>query len=431
MKHLVSHLLRARPGRVSLGLFVLAALVLAPQLPAVEPECPSWRRQQQQHLAQSGVDRWHAAAYRGQGIKIAVLDTGFRGYRAHLGQALPTQVTAHSFRKDGNLEARNSQHGILCGEVLHTLAPNAELLFADWDVGDLEEFLAAVRWAREHGARIISCSVITPSWSDGEGGGAVHAELARLLGPGDRPGSMLCFASAGNTTGRHWGGSFRDGGDGVHEWLPGQKNNSLSPWPDERVAVELYARPGTDYELSVLDAASGEAVQRASTSPNRGDRSSAAIRFDPQGGHSYSVRVRCLRGPAGTFHLTTTFAGLEHTTTPSSVCFPADGAEVVGMGAVDGDGHRQGYSACGPNSPRPKPDLTAVVPFPTRIRQRPFGGTSAAAPQGAALAALWWGRHPEWTADQVRAALRASAQDLGPPGPDCETGYGLVHLPPE
>jgi subtilisin len=134
-------------------------------------------------------------------------------------------------------------------------------------------------------------------------------------------------------------------------------------------------------------------------------------------------------GQAGTFHLTTTFASLAYTTSRSSVCFPADGAEVVGMGAVDGEGHRQWYSACGPNSPRPKPDLTALVPFPTGIRERPFGGTSAAAPQGAALAARCWSRHPDWTADQVREALRASAQDLGPPGPDCETGYGLLRLP--
>jgi subtilisin family serine protease len=430
MRHLITRLFRSRAVHAGLSLFCLACLIPAPHLPALEPLVPSWRRQQQQHLAQSGVSLWHAAGYRGRGVKIAVLDTGFRGYRSYLGRALPGRVTARSFRKDGNLEARNSQHGILCGEVIHTLAPDAELLFADWDVGDLDQFLAAVRWAREEGARIVSCSVITPSWSDGEGGGAVHQELARLLGPVNRSGGMLCFASAGNTISRHWGGSFRDGGEGFHEWKPGQKDNGLSPWPDERVAVELYARPGTDYELSVHDAATGRAVERASTCPS-GDRSSAAIRFEPQAGHGYGVRVRCVRGQPGTFHLTTTFAYLEHMTAPSSVCFPADGAEVVGMGAADAEGHRQAYSACGPNSPRPKPDLMALVPFPTGIRARPFGGTSAAAPQGAALAALWWARHSEWTADQVREALRASAQDLGPPGPDCETGYGLVHLPAE
>jgi hypothetical protein len=392
---------------------------------------PSRLREQQQLLARLGAGRWHAAAHRGQGVKVAVLDTGFRGYRAHLGQALPPRVTARSFRSDGNMEARDSQHGILCGEVIHALAPDAELLFADWDVGQVEQFLAAVRWARAQGARLISCSVITPSWSDGEGGGEVHRELAALLGPGDRSGGMLCFASAGNTIDRHWGGPFHDDGQSFHEWQAGHIDNLLTPWGKERVAVELYARPGTDYELSVQDAATAQEVGCAATGRILSDASSAAVRFVPQDSHAYRVRVRRLRGPAGTFHLTTTFASLEHTTAPSSVCFPADGAAVIGMGAVDSKGHRQWYSACGPNSSRPKPDLTATVPFPTQIRDRPFGGTSAAAPQGAALAALCWSRHPDWTADQIRTALRSAAEDLGPPGPDWETGYGLVHLPSE
>jgi subtilisin family serine protease len=62
-------------------------------------------------------------------------------------------------------------------------------------------------------------------------------------------------------------------------------------------------------------------------------------------------------------------------------------------------------------------------------RERPFTGTSAAAPLAAALAALWWSRHRDWTADQVRKAMRSAARDLGPPGHDWETGYGLIHLP--
>src|SRR5262249_2852706 len=114
MRHLVSRLLRTPVGRAALYLVSLVALVLAPDLPAVELAVPAWQRQQTQHPDRAGVGPWHAAAHRGQGVKVAILDTGFRGYRAHLGGALPDRVTARSFRKDGNLEARNSQHGILC-----------------------------------------------------------------------------------------------------------------------------------------------------------------------------------------------------------------------------------------------------------------------------------------------------------------------------
>src|SRR5947209_11004517 len=57
-------------------------------------------------LKRLGVDDWQHLGFRGKGIKIAILDTGFRGYRDFLGKALPTNVTVKSFRKDGDLEAR-------------------------------------------------------------------------------------------------------------------------------------------------------------------------------------------------------------------------------------------------------------------------------------------------------------------------------------
>ena len=152
----------------------------------------------QRLLDNLGVSQWHQAGFRGRGLKVAILDTGFQGYRQYLGKCLPDQITAKSFRLDGDLEARASQHGILCGEVIHSLAPDAELLFANWEPDQPESFLAAIRWARAQGARLISCSVIMPTWSDGEGHGAVHRALTSLLGAGDSPDDLLCFASAGN-----------------------------------------------------------------------------------------------------------------------------------------------------------------------------------------------------------------------------------------
>src|SRR5262245_24582437 len=76
---------------------------------------------------------WHKAGHRGQGVTIAVLDSGFKGYREALGGVLPAKVQTKSFRKDGRLEARDSQHGILCAEVIHRVAPDAKLLFANWE----------------------------------------------------------------------------------------------------------------------------------------------------------------------------------------------------------------------------------------------------------------------------------------------------------
>jgi subtilisin family serine protease len=380
-------------------------------------------------LIRLGVKAWHDAGWRGQGVKIAILDTGFRGYRAYLGRVLPANVTVRSFRSDGNLEARDSQHGILCAEVVHAIAPDAELLFANWDPDQPEQFLAAARWAREQGVRVISCSVIMPRASDGEGGGPANAELARILGPGHQPGDLLCFASAGNTAQRHWSGPFCDGGDGFHAWRAGQTANGVTPWGAERVAVELYWQPGPDYDLIVDDVTGQREVGRSAACTGV-ERTAAVVRFLPEAGHAYQVRVRLARGSGGRFHLTALAANLDHATAPGSVAFPADNPRVLAMGAVDADGRRMAYSACGPNSPRPKPDLVAPVPFVSLWRARPFAGTSAASPQASAMAALWWSRHPDRTAAQVRTALRRHAADLGPAGHDFETGYGRVTLPP-
>lgn len=384
------------------------------------------RREQWDSL---GASRWHQLGLRGQGIKIAVLDTGFRGWRSFVGKELPRKVAARSFRVDGNLEARDSQHGILCAEIVHALAPDAELLLANWDTEAPTSFLQAVRWAKDQGARAITCSVIMPSWSDGEGGGQVHAALDQVLGD-----QLLLFASAGNTAQRHWSGTPRPDARGWHQWREGVVANKLEPWGGERVAVELYGSLECAGALEVVDRATDAVVSQAAVEGHRSDKrgwSQAVVRFEPMPRHTYQVHLKAAPSAAhdAKFHLVALGANLEHVQARGSIPFPGDGARVIAVGAVDRRGVRPPYSSCGPNSPRPKPDLVAMVPFPSQCRDKPFSGTSAAAPQAAALAALWWSRQPAWTAAQVSAALNSAALDLGPAGHDWETGYGLIRLP--
>ncbi len=384
--------------------------------------------QRAQHLARLGAARWHAEGTRGRGVKVAILDSGFRGWRDQLGKSLPAQVTARSFRKDGSFEARDSQHGILCAEVVHALAPDAELLFANWEADEPESFVEAVRWARDQGAKVMTCSVIMPSFSDGEGGGPVHEALTHALAAEGGHEGALCFASAGNTAERHWAGRYRAGRAGCHEWEPGQSDNVLTPWGDERVSVELCCGAGAAYDVTVLDRDTATEAAH-SFAKDHASQSCTRLRFNPAPGHTYAVRVRLARGEPGSFHLVALHSGLGTTTAKGSVAFPADGPEVVAVGAVDRDGHRASYSSCGPNSARPKPDLVAPVPFPGLSRAKPFSGTSAASPQAAGAAALLWSRHLDWSAERVRTVLQTSARDLGPVGHDCETGYGMVYLP--
>src|SRR4051794_17171414 len=103
--------------RFAVGLLV--ALVTSPAFAA--DAIPSWATNRDErmpveraaHLAGLGAPEWVDAGFRGQGVKVLVLDTGFRGYKNQLGKTLPAKVTARSARKDGNLEFKDSQHGIL------------------------------------------------------------------------------------------------------------------------------------------------------------------------------------------------------------------------------------------------------------------------------------------------------------------------------
>src|SRR5947207_13921537 len=96
---------------------------------------PAWAQNRDERLPQKRADHlgflgaraWHEAGLRGRGVKVAVLDSGFRGYRDQIGKSLPAGLVAHSARKDANVEAKESQHGSLLGEVVHALAPDAHV----------------------------------------------------------------------------------------------------------------------------------------------------------------------------------------------------------------------------------------------------------------------------------------------------------------
>jgi hypothetical protein len=397
-----------------------------------EPDTP--QEEIRQAAIRMGVVDWHKANQRGGGVKVAVLDSGFRGYRDALGKALPAQVKVKSFRKDGRLEARDSQHGILCAEVIHHLAPDAEILFANWEPERPEQFLEAVRWARREGAQIISCSIIMPSWSDGEGRGAVHKELAGLLGEGTHKTDGLFFASAGNTALRHYGGTFTPGKDGWHQWSSGRKDNTIRPLVTDRVSVELTGPGDACYEMILRDSTTDRDVERV-RSVSADGTFTAVARFEPVENHRYLVRLRQIKAgsknnkEAGRFHLTVLGGKLGSASKSGSIPFPGDGGEVVAVAAVEAKGRRWGYSSCGPNGPSAKPDLCAVVPFPSVWRsEQAFSGTSAAAPQAAALAALVWGKDPKLSANEVRRILEKSATPVAKM--HCpETGHGILKMP--
>jgi len=108
------------------------------------------------------------------------------------------------------------------------------------------------------------------------------------------------------------------------------------------------------------------------------------------------------------------------------------------VGAIDALNPESGaasFSSRGPvscNSAIIKPELVAPG---VQIRScrvgggyQIFSGTSMAAPFVAGAVLLLRQYNPDATPDEIKAALVASAYDLGPAGPDLSTGYGMLNV---
>lgn len=132
--------------------------------------------------------------------------------------------------------------------------------------------------------------------------------------------------------------------------------------------------------------------------------------------------------------LVTTAAGNERGSDWNHIIAPADADSILAIGAVDTTLAIAAFSSPGPTADgRIKPDVCALGTYvvsadPTRDdRYVLTGGTSLATPLVAGVAALVMEAHPDWTAQQVRAALLATASRAN--APDNDYGWGIVNGP--
>ncbi|TDF93600.1 peptidase S8 [Paenibacillus piri] len=106
------------------------------------------------------------------------------------------------------------------------------------------------------------------------------------------------------------------------------------------------------------------------------------------------------------------------------VKYPAAYPTVLAVGGMTAERKADPRSNSGPEI-----DLVAPWDVFTTARGGSYeykDGTSMAAPQVAAVAALVWGKYPAMKAYQIRQLLRQTADDLGAPGWDSSTGYGML-----
>ena len=127
----------------------------------------------------------------------------------------------------------------------------------------------------------------------------------------------------------------------------------------------------------------------------------------------------------------------------SCVSYPADLPSVIGVGAFGNDGIKSSYSNAGPTLDISAPSNDINNGFLTGAGVRTidrmgssgysstnytssFGGTSAACPVVAGVAALVLSVDPDLTGDEVENILYSTAKDFGAAGRDNSYGWGAV-----
>lgn len=380
----------------------------------------------------TGAELWHQVGRTGKGIKIGILDLGFAGYKELLGAGLPATVVAASFVPGEEPEDAATVHGTACAEIIHEMAPDAELYLAYYDGGDVA-FGQAVDWLLSQGVQIISHSAggsVGPM--DGTESDAMIVDWVTSQG-------ILWVNASGNEADVHYRGTFTDtNGDGWHEFPDGEDNIGLMTGVNGAYIMlnwDDWAEVNQDFDLYVFDE-QGNLIGASEDIQNGGSGQWAA-----EGVLDYSVPAETVLYAAiratdasrpVTFDLYIGGFGIEFPVPEHSLTHPGDARTSFTVGAIEGfDNILADYSSQGPtNDGRLKPDISAPAGVRTvSYAPEAFHGTSASTPHVAGAAALVWAENPSFTADQIKQYLIDNALDLQTAGPDSQTGYGALHLP--
>ena len=433
-------------------------------------------------VAAHGAPAWHAAGIKGSGVKIGVIDVGFKDFQSLMGTELPSTVEARCYTDVGiftsnltdciptEVPESTKLHGTAVTEAAFDIAPEAEYYIAN--IASLGDLADTVDWMVSEGVDVVNMSVGFLFHGPGDGTTPFSNSSLRTVDAAVE-GGAIWFNAAGNSAWANWFGPFSDpDANRTHQFsAAGDECNGvliqLEPfegftaqlrwedsWGGASSDLDLYlvSLSGSTFRLS-------DAVRRSETAQSGGANNVPyeRVRIEygdiPDGVYCLAVNRRAGAAPNWIQLLVWGAASrLQHHTPDHSIGNPAESAN-PGLLAVGATGRNAGsddnsfdnpfdttiielFSSQGPTlDNRIKPDIVgadAGQSVTYRSERNPNGyffGTSQASPHVAGLAALVKQRFPEYGPQQVAQYLKDHAEERGAAGADNIWGQGFANLP--
>jgi subtilisin family serine protease len=405
------------------------------------------------------ADGLHGQGITGLGVKVGVLDCGgFSGYQVLLGTELPAQISLWTGGAD---PVGSSVHGTACAEVVHDMAPGAELYFAHDHTE--AEFYVAVDWLIAQEVDIISYSCSWTGPFPGDGRGDPYNPVNQKVSDA-RAAGVLFVTSAGNSADGenyaawyslhpsypNWHSFDGDWGDACDYLHTGDEVDIILTWSDWP-ADPLTQGSTQDYNMALYyyDGANWQ-IPAWSSNPQNGQPGQIPveeIQFTAAATEWHYVVIYDDGTTAPRFLSLRSFDCDFQYSDPDYSVFTPETLDALNVGAVFWNGlGLEPFSSQGPIfAPGGLPD-GALAPqivgvdgtsgvsygmsngLPWGGGGTGFFGTSASCPHVAGGAALLLSANPGLTVDQLETLLLAGATDMGAAGPDNQYGYGLMNL---
>ena len=420
-----------------------------------------------QGVSSSEASAWQGTGCSGDcgaGVKVAIVDAGFGSLSTEQSAGnMPAVTYTNEGCSTGGQTAGDTQHGTAVAEIVHQMAPQAQLFL--YCVADSVGFGLAAADIVSQGVSVVNSSLGFPADSRGDGSGAATSAATAVRNA--RESGVLWIQSAGNNAAEHWTGSLVDRDhDGLVDLGCDVHSGALSTCPESDA---FYTAPGaaptlavlkwdgwptspiTDIKLEIVGrqcAANWASCTGPARTPIIGTHAAGAeptISLSVAGTSSYMqwiVAIKESSSRSTQFDLSYWGGASDPSYLASvspakaaqaSVSEPASSPFAFAVGAANvTSGMLERFSSQGPTiDARVKPDITGwdCVSSNLGAFASGFCGTSAAAPHVAGAAALVKAANPSMDAAQIQTFLEQRANGGAPSDPpSVRVGHGTLTL---